>query len=71
MRKTTRPLSRRAFGRWLAGSGIIGGAASLPAQAPPGEEELAAARRRSQAGRETLAKLDLPSATEPAFLFRP
>jgi len=58
-------LSRRAFGHLLAGS-------TLAAQAPlTREEELRAAQQRRQATAETLARFDLPPATEPAFLFRP
>jgi hypothetical protein len=62
-------LSRRSFGRLLA----AGPAASLPAlpQAPSREQELQAAHQRRLAAAETLAKFEVPMATEPAFIFRP
>ncbi len=51
----------------LAGAGA---AARLAAQAPSREQELETARKRRLANAETLAKFDLPMATEPAFIFR-
>jgi hypothetical protein len=60
--------SRRAFGRLLAGAGAA--SAAFAQRVPPAEELRAANQRRLNAA-QNLAKLDLPMAVEPAFVFRP
>ena len=69
MKASNSRVSRRGFGRMLAGSAAAGAAAR--AQVPSREEDLRAAQKRREAAAETLAKFDLPSAVEPAFVFRP
>jgi hypothetical protein len=65
MKKSANKISRRAFGQLLAVTGVAS------AQRPSREEELRAAQQRRQSNSETLAKFDVPMATEPAFVFRP
>ena len=67
MRNDQRRISRRGFAGMLVGSGA---AARLAAQTAR-EQELETARKRRLANAATLAKFDLPMATEPAFVFRP
>ena len=43
---------------------------ALPAQAPPADDLDALARSQSRANSETLAKVKIPMATEPAFQFK-
>jgi hypothetical protein len=68
-RKKNLQLSRRAFARLLAVSGTAAPAAWAQRASPA--EELRAAHQRRLAASERLAKFDLPTATEPAFVFRP
>ena len=73
MKAEPKKMSRRGFGRLLAVT-PLGAAATRPVpQAQPlsREEELRAARDRRMAASLSLAKLDVPMATEPAFVFRP
>lgn len=60
----TKTLSRRSFGRLLAATPMI-------PQTLSREEELRAAHQRRVSTAETLAKFQVPMATEPASIFRP
>ena len=68
----SRKFTRRGL---LAGLAVAGAGRAVARQAAPKplsrEEELKAATERRLAAAQTLAKLDLPMATEPAFVFRP
>jgi hypothetical protein len=64
-------LSRRRLAR-LAAAGLV--AQAEAAQAPPDTASTyfaKAARDAIQRNSETLSKVDVPTATEPAFLFKP
>jgi len=56
--------SRRSFGQMLV-------AAPVAPQVLSRNEEVKAANERRLLNARTLAKLDLPAAAEPAFVFRP
>ena len=72
MKPQTNKLSRRSFGRLLAATPVAARAAPPPqAAALSREEELRAASERRVSASQTLAKFDLPMATEPAFTFQP
>jgi len=61
--------SRRTLGRWLAVS-----AAAVPAAYPQRSapvEERQRASQRLQRSSDSMAKFELPVATEPSFVFRP
>jgi hypothetical protein len=64
-----RKFSRRALGRWLAVS-----AAAVPPASPQRSttaEERQRASQRVQRSSQSMAKFELPMATEPSFVFRP
>ncbi len=65
MKRPSSRMTRRAFGLLLAAS-----PAAVPQAPLSKEEELRAARERRLQTAQTLAKFDLPAATEPAFTFR-
>ncbi len=60
----TKTLSRRSFGRLLAAGPMI-------PQTLSRDEELRAAHQRRVSTAETLARFQVPMATEPASVFRP
>ena len=64
-------ISRRAFGRMVAATGLAAGASPVPSQTPSREEELRAANERRLVNAQALARFDLPMAGEPSFVFRP
>ncbi len=67
-----RKFTRRGL---LAGLAAAGAGRAVARQAAPQplsrEEELKAANERRLGAAQTIAKFDLPMATEPAFAFRP
>ena len=64
-----RKFSRRTLGRWLAVSAAAVPAAS-PQRSTPAQERQRASQR-VQRSSDSMAKFELPVATEPSFVFRP
>jgi hypothetical protein len=65
----TRGISRRELGVAIAASAVT----SAMAQQPPAvtQDLAAAAREQVKTNSETLRKFEVPTATEPSFVFRP